>query len=116
MSGNVWEWVNDFYDAGQYFAIPTANPPGPESGAMHSARGGSWVDKLDRVRAALHARDAQQRPWFPLRLVHGSLSASAPAELPPRGAAEKRGTAAVTMLSLQSGRMRARVNCPRLAF
>ncbi len=55
MSGNVWEWVNDFYDPRGYILIPTANPPGLESGPTHSARGGSWVDKLNRVRAAARA-------------------------------------------------------------
>src|SRR5207249_341008 len=55
MSGNVWEWVNDFYDFRGYYRFPTANPPGL-SGTEHVIRGGSWADPLDRVRAA--ARDS----------------------------------------------------------
>jgi serine/threonine-protein kinase len=55
MSGNVWEWVNDFYDPRGYVLIPTANPPGLESGPTHTLRGGSWIDENDRVRAAARA-------------------------------------------------------------
>ena len=51
MSGNVWEWVNDFYDFRGYYRFPTANPPGVEAGTEHVARGGSWIDPPDRVRA-----------------------------------------------------------------
>src|SRR6185436_8131541 len=55
MSGNVWEWVNDFYDFRGYYRFPTANPPGL-SGTDHVTRGGSWADSVDRVRAP--ARDS----------------------------------------------------------
>jgi len=54
MSGNVWEWVNDFYDFRGYYRFPTANPPGL-SGTAHVIRGGSWADTLDRVRASARA-------------------------------------------------------------
>ena len=50
MSGNVWEWVNDFYDFRGYYRFPTANPPGVESGTQHVVHGGSWIDTPDRVR------------------------------------------------------------------
>jgi len=55
MSGNVWEWVNDFYDFRGYYRFPTANPPGL-AGTDHVTRGGSWADSIDRVRAT--ARDS----------------------------------------------------------
>jgi serine/threonine-protein kinase len=57
MSGNVWEWVNDFYDFRGYYRFPTANPPGAQPGdpPNHVIRGGSWLDTLERVRAS--ARD-----------------------------------------------------------
>jgi len=51
MSGNVWEWVNDFYDFRGYYRFPTANPPGAETGESRVLRGGSWVDTFDRVRS-----------------------------------------------------------------
>ncbi len=40
--GNVWEWVNDFYDPDYYHRSPEVDPPGPESGQTHVLRGGSW--------------------------------------------------------------------------
>ncbi len=57
MAGNVWQWVNDFYDFRGYERYPTANPPGVESGPTHVLRGGSWVDTFDRVRTT--ARSSQ---------------------------------------------------------
>lgn len=40
LSGNVWEWVNDWY--GSYPSGQQVNPQGPESGQSRVARGGSW--------------------------------------------------------------------------
>ena len=42
MSGNVWEWVNDWYDADYYSVSPASNPPGPTSGQYRVLRGGAW--------------------------------------------------------------------------
>jgi formylglycine-generating enzyme required for sulfatase activity len=42
MSGNVWEWVND-WDSNTYYAwSPLTDPPGPEAGLYRVLRGGSW--------------------------------------------------------------------------
>jgi formylglycine-generating enzyme required for sulfatase activity len=42
MAGNVWEWVNDFFDKYRSNA-PTINPTGPTSSTLgHVDRGGSW--------------------------------------------------------------------------
>lgn len=43
MAGNVWEWVNDFYDEDYYSRAPNRNPPGPNNGEGHVLRGGSWA-------------------------------------------------------------------------
>jgi formylglycine-generating enzyme required for sulfatase activity len=40
MSGNVWEWVRDWY--GSYGFSAQINPIGPESGSSRVIRGGSW--------------------------------------------------------------------------
>lgn len=42
MSGNVYEWVNDWY--ARYSSDPQTNPQGPETGTLKVYRGGSWHD------------------------------------------------------------------------
>jgi formylglycine-generating enzyme required for sulfatase activity len=43
MSGNVWEWVSDWYRPDAYRIADTVNPRGPADGALRLLRGGSWV-------------------------------------------------------------------------
>jgi formylglycine-generating enzyme len=43
MSGNVWEWVSDWYRADSYRDTESVNPQGPSAGALRIVRGGSWV-------------------------------------------------------------------------
>jgi formylglycine-generating enzyme required for sulfatase activity len=42
--GNVWEWVNDWYDEHYYQSSPSQDPSGPVSGVYRVLRGGSWND------------------------------------------------------------------------
>ncbi len=42
MSGNVFEWCSDWYDANYYKNSPALNPQGPEKGDNRVVRGGSW--------------------------------------------------------------------------
>jgi len=51
MSGNVWEWCQDFYDKNYYINSPKNNPSGPDSGTNHVVRGGSWFNGSGYTRA-----------------------------------------------------------------
>ncbi len=42
MSGNVWEWVSDWYGENYYSNGPRNNPKGPLAGTYRVFRGGSW--------------------------------------------------------------------------
>jgi formylglycine-generating enzyme len=50
MAGNVWEWVNDWYDAKYYEKSPAKNPMGPESGTKRVLRGSGWQNETPTVR------------------------------------------------------------------
>ena len=56
MSGNVWEWVSDWYGDKYYSESPRNNPKGPNSVQSRVLRGGSWLDGDRIMRAASRNR------------------------------------------------------------
>lgn len=52
MSGNVMEWVSDWYDPRAYEASTDTNPLGPLEGEFKAIRGGSWLSSEDEVRVS----------------------------------------------------------------
>ena len=52
MSGNIAEWVFDWYDARYYQKSPRKNPKGPPKGKYHVIRGGAWNSLSDYMRVS----------------------------------------------------------------
>jgi formylglycine-generating enzyme required for sulfatase activity len=69
--GNVFEWVNDWYDDHYYPHSPSQDPAGPESSNMRGLRGGSyqWSDKLAQLSSRHAEYPEVANPDFGVRCV-----------------------------------------------
>ena len=64
MSGNVPEWVSDFYSAEYYSQSPYENPTGPEVGSFKLVRGGAWFEGGLTTRCSFRYAYDAERPGF----------------------------------------------------
>ncbi len=70
-SGNVWEWVEDWYGKYYYEESPRANPAGPDDGEEKVIRGGSWYSRGKHQMSATRywAEPATRNSNFGFRCV-----------------------------------------------
>lgn len=52
MAGNVWDWIQDYYNPDYYEDSPLDNPKGPASGTTRVRRGGDWARSALSLRCA----------------------------------------------------------------
>ncbi len=59
MSGNVQEWVSDWYEPAYYKTSPRKNPLGPPPSQYRAVRGGAWLNKAWGIRSSIRYRFTQ---------------------------------------------------------
>ena len=71
MSGNVFEWCNDWYGSSYYSSSPGSDPAGPTTGSDRVLRGGGWYGYAFSCRVAHRngLNPAFRRHYFGFRLV-----------------------------------------------
>ncbi|MFQ5561368.1 MAG: formylglycine-generating enzyme family protein [Nitrospinota bacterium] len=74
MTGNVWEWVQDWYSEEYYNSKVRNNPTGPFQGTNRVIRGGGWPYQAREVRVFYRNDDS---PEYRLSFVGFRLARSA---------------------------------------
>lgn len=65
MSGNLLEWVSDWYNHTYYKTGPKSNPAGPEKGLVRVLRGGSWDSHVMEVKTtSRRAMQPEYKDWM----------------------------------------------------
>ena len=77
MSGNVWEWVSDWYSETYYASSPSSNPMGPSSGSLRVLRGGAWnyVSGYCRSASRGYSDPSNVNASFGFRVVRSPVDA-----------------------------------------
>jgi formylglycine-generating enzyme len=73
MTGNVWEWVGDWFNEDYYATSPDKDPPGPRNGSMRVMRSGSWINYAGDNRVAIRISNMPDDtgPFFGFRVARG---------------------------------------------
>lgn len=66
LSGNVWEWTNDWYQDTAYESRPDTDPMGPDTAYYRVMRGGSWNTALNYCRVAERNAISPSFRYYPL--------------------------------------------------
>ena len=61
MSGNVWEWCQDWHARDYYSRAPSVDPQGPAHGTLRVLRGGGWISIPKLCRSANRLPSSQTR-------------------------------------------------------
>ncbi|MFC1898536.1 SUMF1/EgtB/PvdO family nonheme iron enzyme [Candidatus Cloacimonadota bacterium] len=70
LSGNVWEWCNDWFE--EYSSDPQVDPIGPETGTRIMIRGAGWMSLIEQLHTANRFSNYKDHSYydFGFRLVY----------------------------------------------